>query len=44
MGTRSAGSGRVAKAAALLLWAVVLLALGYGVVSTAVQAAALFTG
>ncbi|WP_455011069.1 MFS transporter small subunit [Nocardiopsis protaetiae] len=27
-----------------MLWAVVLLALGYGVVSTAVQAAALFTG
>ena len=31
-------------AAALFLWVVVVLALGYGVVQTAVQATALFTG
>ena len=35
---------RASKAAALFLWAVVIAALGYGVVRTAVQAAALFTG
>lgn len=35
---------QVSKGAALFLWAVVVIALGYGVVSTAIQAAALFTG
>lgn len=35
---------QVSKAAALFLWAVVIAALGYGVVQTAIQAAALFTG
>lgn len=35
---------RASKAAALFLWAVVIIALGYGVVRTAIQAAALFTG
>ncbi|MEU3018906.1 MULTISPECIES: hypothetical protein [unclassified Nocardiopsis] len=39
------GTGdRVSKAAALLLWVVVVLALAYGVVNTAIKAAALFTG
>ncbi|WP_283091635.1 hypothetical protein [Nocardiopsis sp. MG754419] len=33
-----------AKAAALFLWVVVIIALGYGVSRTALQAAALFTG
>ncbi|GAA1442173.1 hypothetical protein GCM10009602_18740 [Nocardiopsis tropica] len=38
------GGQTLSKAAALFLWAVVVVALGYGVVRTAVQAAALFTG
>ncbi len=35
---------QAAKAAAIILWVVVIAALGYGVVRTAIQAAALFTG
>ncbi|MFJ9553244.1 hypothetical protein ACIRPH_05485 [Nocardiopsis sp. NPDC101807] len=42
-GTRRGGQ-TLSKAAALFLWVVVVVALGYGVVRTAVQAAALFTG
>ena len=38
------GGQTLSKAAAIFLWVVVILALGYGVVRTAVQAAALFTG
>ena len=38
-------SGNVpAKAAAVLLWVAVIVALGYGVTQTALQAATLFTG
>ena len=37
-------SDQASKAAALFLWVVVIAALGYGVVRTAIQAAALFTG
>lgn len=33
-----------AKAAAVFLWATVIIALGYGVTQTALQAATLFTG
>lgn len=38
------GGQPLSKAAALFLWVVVVLALGYGVVRTAIQATALFTG
>lgn len=38
-------SGNVpAKAAAVFLWVAVIVALGYGVTQTALQAATLFTG
>ncbi|GAB3724114.1 MFS transporter small subunit [Nocardiopsis oceani] len=35
---------QASKAAALFLWVVVTVALGYGVVQTSIQAAALFAG
>lgn len=42
MESKRTGGAGVAKATALFLWVVVVLALGYGVVRTAMQAAALF--